>query len=58
MGDHVFVGERAVVNAAIVGSYIYIGKNAVIVRTHVIAQNSFFIVHIDFFIIHVRLLYR
>ena len=33
MGDHVFVGERAVINAAIVGSYIYIGKNAVIVRT-------------------------
>lgn len=33
MGDHVFVGERAVVNAAIVGSYIYIGKDAVIVRT-------------------------
>lgn len=32
MGDHVFVGERAVVNAAIVSSYIYIGKNAVIVR--------------------------
>lgn len=32
MGDHVFVGERAVINAAIVGSYIYIGKNAVIVR--------------------------
>lgn len=31
MGDHVFVGERAVVNAAVVGSYIYIGKNAVIV---------------------------
>lgn len=32
MGDHVFVGERAVVNAAVVGSYVYIGKNAVIVR--------------------------
>lgn len=32
MGDHVFVGERAVINAAIVGSYIYIGKNAVIGR--------------------------
>ncbi|XP_015437303.1 PREDICTED: dynactin subunit 5 [Dufourea novaeangliae] len=32
MGDHVFVGERAVVNAAIVGSYIYIGKDAVIGR--------------------------
>ncbi|XP_031835541.1 dynactin subunit 5-like [Nomia melanderi] len=32
MGDHVFVGERAVVNAAMVGSYIYIGKDAVIGR--------------------------
>ncbi|XP_003693260.2 dynactin subunit 5 [Apis florea] len=40
MGDHVFVGERAVVNAAIVGSYIYIGKNAVIVRRCVRAQFS------------------
>ncbi|CAK9828788.1 Dynactin subunit 5 [Anthophora retusa] len=32
LGDHVFVGERAVVNAAIVGSCVYIGKNAVIGR--------------------------
>ncbi|XP_044002219.1 dynactin subunit 5 [Aphidius gifuensis] len=32
MGDHVFVGERAVVNAAVVGSYVYIGKNAIIGR--------------------------
>ena len=31
MGDHVFVGEKAVVNAAVVGSYVYIGKNAIIV---------------------------
>ena len=31
MGDHVFVGERAIVSAAVVGSYVYIGKNAVIV---------------------------
>lgn len=33
MGNHVFVGERAIVNAALVGSYVYIGKNAIIVRT-------------------------
>jgi len=33
MGNHVFVGERAVVNAALVGSYVYIGKNAIIVCT-------------------------
>lgn len=39
MGDHVFVGERAVVNAAIVGSYIYIGKNAVIVRIDISCAN-------------------
>lgn len=32
MGDHVFVGERSVVNAAMVGSYVYIGNNVVIVR--------------------------
>jgi dynactin-5 len=31
MGDHVFVGERSVVSAAVVGSYVYIGKNCVIV---------------------------
>lgn len=32
MGNHVFVGERAVVNAALVGCYVYIGKDAIIVR--------------------------
>jgi acetyltransferase-like isoleucine patch superfamily enzyme len=32
MGDHVFVGERSIVNAAMVGSYVYIGNNVVIVR--------------------------
>lgn len=31
MGDHVFVGERSVVSAGIVGNYVYIGKNCVIV---------------------------
>ncbi|KAK2576723.1 hypothetical protein KPH14_005378 [Odynerus spinipes] len=36
MGDHVFVGERAVVNAAIVGSYVYIGKNVVIGRRSIL----------------------
>jgi len=34
MGNHVFVGERAVVNAALVGCYVYIGKDAIIVRTN------------------------
>lgn len=31
IGDHVFIGEGAVVSAASVGSYVYIGKNAVVV---------------------------
>ena len=31
MGDHVFVGEHSVISAAVVGSYVYIGKNCVIV---------------------------
>ncbi|KAJ8676246.1 hypothetical protein QAD02_012032 [Eretmocerus hayati] len=42
MGDHVFVGERSVVNAAMVGSYVYIGKNVVIGRRSVI-KNCVFI---------------
>nr|CAD7197353.1 unnamed protein product [Timema douglasi] len=32
MGDHVFIGEGSVVNAAVVGSYINIGKDCVIGR--------------------------
>lgn len=32
IGDHVFVGERSIVNASVVGSYVYIGKNVVIVK--------------------------
>ncbi|EUB62059.1 Dynactin subunit 5 [Echinococcus granulosus] len=32
IGDHVFVGEGAVVNAAQVGSYVYIGQNCVVGR--------------------------
>lgn len=36
VGDHVFVGERAVVNAALIGSYVYIGKNAVIGRRSIL----------------------
>ena len=31
MGDHVFVGENSIVNAGVVGSYVHIGKNCVIV---------------------------
>lgn len=31
IGDHVFIGEGAVVSAAVVGSFVYIGRNAIIV---------------------------
>jgi len=31
IGDHVFIGEGAIVQAAVIGSYVYIGKDAVIV---------------------------
>ncbi|XP_060530384.1 dynactin subunit 5 [Cylas formicarius] len=32
IGDHVFIGDRSLINAAHVGSYVYIGKNCVIGR--------------------------
>ena len=32
IGDHVFVGEGSVVNAAQMGSYVYIGRNCVVGR--------------------------
>ena len=31
IGDHVFIGEGSIVNAAVVSSYVYIGKNVIIV---------------------------
>lgn len=31
IGDHVFIGEDSIVNAAQVGNYVHIGKNCVIV---------------------------
>ncbi|CAG0880713.1 unnamed protein product [Darwinula stevensoni] len=36
IGDHVFIGENAVVSAATIGSYVYIGKNCVIGRRSVL----------------------
>ncbi|XP_044308556.1 dynactin subunit 5 isoform X2 [Varanus komodoensis] len=35
IGDHVFIEEDCVVNAAQIGSYVHIGKNCVIVRSPV-----------------------
>lgn len=39
IGDHVFVDEDTIVNAAHIGSYVYIGKNCVIVSR--IRQETF-----------------
>jgi carbonic anhydrase/acetyltransferase-like protein (isoleucine patch superfamily) len=35
IGDHVFIGEGSIINAAVVNSYVYIGKDVVIVRKYV-----------------------
>lgn len=32
IGDHVFIGDNSIVNAAVVNSYVYIGKNVTIGR--------------------------
>ena len=32
IGDHVFIGEDSIINAAQIGSYVHIGKNCVIGR--------------------------
>ncbi|KAK7112969.1 dynactin subunit 5-like [Littorina saxatilis] len=36
IGDHVFIGEDSIVNAAQVGSFVHIGKNCVIGRRSVL----------------------
>ena len=36
IGDNVYIGDGTVVNASAVGSYVYIGKNCVIVSDSVI----------------------
>lgn len=40
MGDHVYVGEKSLVNAAIVGNYVYIGKNCVIVSISKVVKKA------------------
>ena len=35
IGDHVYIGEDCVVNAAQVGSFVHIGKNCVIVSINI-----------------------
>ncbi|TRY68498.1 hypothetical protein TCAL_11279 [Tigriopus californicus] len=36
IGDHVYIGEGSIINAAVVNSYVYIGKNVVIGRRSVL----------------------
>ncbi|XP_064478998.1 dynactin subunit 5-like isoform X2 [Ornithodoros turicata] len=36
IGDHVFIDEGSVINAACVGSYVYIGKNCLVGRRSVL----------------------
>ena len=40
IGDHVFIDEGSIVNAAQVGSYVHIGKNCVIVSTDTFTDSS------------------
>ena len=43
IGDNVFIGEGSIVNAAVVSSYVYIGKNVIIV-----SNSDFSLYKIDF----------
>ena len=42
IGDHVFIGEGSIVNAAVVSSYVYIGKNVIIGRRCVLKGYQLF----------------
>ena len=35
IGDHVFIDEDSIINAAQIGSFVYIGKNCVIVSLEI-----------------------
>ncbi|EDS37297.1 dynactin subunit 5 [Culex quinquefasciatus] len=39
IGDHVYIGEGAIVSAAQIGSYVYIGKNAIVGRRCMLKDN-------------------
>ena len=36
IGDNVVIGDESVINASSIGSYVYVGKNCVIVRNQLI----------------------
>lgn len=40
IGDHVFIDDDSIVNAAQVGSYVHIGKNCVIVSINLVQYLS------------------
>lgn len=43
IGDHVFIGEGSIVSAASVGSYVYIGKNVIIVSILMFVEKHQFV---------------
>lgn len=38
IGNHVFIGEKSIINATHVGSYVHIGKNCVIGRNSILKE--------------------
>lgn len=48
IGDHVFIEEDTIVNAAQIGSYVHIGKNCVIVSPSFIPKSLSLFVRLPF----------